>query len=203
MNVSLNEVEALAKKATRGAGYPWGLAEDAAKAVRFLCSNGVDGCAALAGTLRVFDGAQLHNRMPRQVDGFWQAETGDACPIALGAALLDRAGLTTGQVQTVGPIVHPILLVPFIAQIALVNGCAMRFHAGSFQVVTDGKFIETLGAISEHADTARVEQEGKLKAPNSHVSRATPDAAVWDVLNAFAHKTYAPATEESRRKGAG
>ena len=46
MNLSLNEVEATAKKATRGAGYPWGLAEEAGKAVRWLCGAG---CGWLRG----------------------------------------------------------------------------------------------------------------------------------------------------------
>ena len=32
MNLSLNEVDAMAKKAARGAGYSWGLAEEAGKA---------------------------------------------------------------------------------------------------------------------------------------------------------------------------
>ena len=43
MSLSLNEVESLAKKAARGTGYPWGLAEEAAKASRWLAARGVDG----------------------------------------------------------------------------------------------------------------------------------------------------------------
>ncbi|NND22495.1 MAG: DUF3726 domain-containing protein, partial [Silicimonas sp.] len=42
MSYSLNEVEATAKKAARGAGYPWGLAEEAAKATRWLCAHDID-----------------------------------------------------------------------------------------------------------------------------------------------------------------
>ena len=40
MSYSLNEFEALALKAARGAGLPWGLAEEAGKAVRILSSFG-------------------------------------------------------------------------------------------------------------------------------------------------------------------
>ena len=36
MNVSMNEVESMAKTAARGAGYSWGLAEEAGKATRWL-----------------------------------------------------------------------------------------------------------------------------------------------------------------------
>jgi hypothetical protein len=34
-------------------------------------------------------------------------------------------------------------------------------------------------------------------------TRATPNPKAWDILTRFAHRTYAPATEESRRLGAG
>lgn len=56
MVLSLNEVQVTAKKAARGAGYPWGIAEEAGQAARWLCSHGLDGCAALAGVLARFDG---------------------------------------------------------------------------------------------------------------------------------------------------
>ncbi|WP_172978117.1 DUF3726 domain-containing protein [Roseovarius sp. THAF27] len=35
MTWSLNEIEALARKPTRGAGYPWGLAEETGRAARW------------------------------------------------------------------------------------------------------------------------------------------------------------------------
>ena len=72
MSFALNEVEATAKKATRGAGYPWGLAEEAAKATRWLCAQGLDGVAILAGAL-TRDGERY------------------VCPITEGARLSDQA----------------------------------------------------------------------------------------------------------------
>ena len=51
MSYSLNEMEATAKRAARGAGYSWGLAEEASKATRWLCTQGLDGAAELAHVL--------------------------------------------------------------------------------------------------------------------------------------------------------
>ena len=48
MSFSLNEVGATAKRAARGAGYAWGLAEEASEATRWLCAQGLDGAAQLA-----------------------------------------------------------------------------------------------------------------------------------------------------------
>ena len=49
---SLNEIEALAKKAARGSGCSWGVAEDAGRAVRWLEARGLPGAEALGTLLR-------------------------------------------------------------------------------------------------------------------------------------------------------
>ena len=43
MTFSLNEIEAIGKRAARGAGLPWGLAEEAGKAARWLTARGLPG----------------------------------------------------------------------------------------------------------------------------------------------------------------
>ncbi len=91
MTLSLNEVDALAKKATRGAGYPWGHAEEAGKAVRWLCQNGVDGCAILARTLAHFDGRDGASGTPDVTQTPWQSPGDTLCPIIAGTALSDMA----------------------------------------------------------------------------------------------------------------
>ena len=57
--VSSNEVDALAKKAAKGAGMPWGLAAEAGKATRWLADRGLPGPAVLADLLEtpVADGS--------------------------------------------------------------------------------------------------------------------------------------------------
>ena len=48
MNWSLNELDAMARKAARGAGYSWGLAEEAGRATRWLAAAGLPGPMCLA-----------------------------------------------------------------------------------------------------------------------------------------------------------
>ena len=52
-NYSLGEIDALARKATRGAGYSWGIAEEAGKAVRWLSAYGFSGAETLAKYLSI------------------------------------------------------------------------------------------------------------------------------------------------------
>ncbi|MGR3485095.1 MAG: DUF3726 domain-containing protein [Paracoccaceae bacterium] len=84
MILSLGEVEALSRKAARGAGLPWGLAEEAGRAVRHLHALGLDGASALAACLGR-----------------------PGCPIAAGCALSDGLG------PPASPVASPLLLLAF------------------------------------------------------------------------------------------
>ena len=74
MTLSLNEIESTAKKAARGGGYPWGLAEEAASATRWLHSNDLDGCAALASLLDRVDGQEITSWSPNPCNNVWSVE---------------------------------------------------------------------------------------------------------------------------------
>jgi len=84
---SLNEIESLAKKATRGAGRSWGLAEEAGKATRWLCAAGLPGAEALAALLERTDGTAHADLSPALSGDRWQARGGTLCPLIAGAAL--------------------------------------------------------------------------------------------------------------------
>ena len=199
MSISLNEVDAMSKKAARGAGYPWGLAEEAGKAVRFLCANGLDGCAALAEVLERFDGDVCVPALTTE----WRAEVGSLCPLTLGAALSDRAGVNGPVPITCRDIVQPLLLLPFAANIAKVRRSVVAVSVGSTTCMTDGTLLAMTGKMPAEADIVTVSQGHELPHALPQRSRAHPTSPIWEKLNAFAHRTYAPATEESRRKGAG
>lgn len=96
MNLSLNEIEALCKKAARGAGMSWGLAEEAAKAARWLSAQGMEGPALLAAQLRLNDGTDYAQLAPRIEADRWSSAGRSMCPLIAGATLSDHAQLITG-----------------------------------------------------------------------------------------------------------
>ncbi|WP_424973246.1 DUF3726 domain-containing protein [Dinoroseobacter sp. S76] len=210
MTLSLNEVEAAARKATRGAGYPWGIAEDAGKATRWLCARGLDGCAALAEALSRFDGASLAEIAPNPAGAVWTAPAGELCPLMTGTTLSDHAGLSdhVGLVDAAElrlvEVAVPLLLLPFVASMAAQRDRCVTLTWTEGSAVTDGSDLSLATLPPPNTPWVTVAPGGALGAarlPRS--SRATPAPEAWDTLNRFAHRTYAPATEESRRKGAG
>lgn len=204
MTLSLNEVEATAKKAARGAGYPWGLAEEAGRAVRCLCAHDLDGCAALARLLAQTDGADLSGWTPQTGDGDWTAASGTLCPLITGAALSDRAGLLSQGGIGLDWTAEPLLLVPFALLCARRLGVVVAVAWGTSKATTDGTGIAIAGLLAGPAcDRVGIWAGGGHQRAMRRRYRADPSPEVHAALDRLAHRTYAPATEASRLRGAG
>ena len=207
MSFSLNEVDAMGKKAARGAGFDWGVAEEAGRAARWLCANGIDGVAALAAALSRADGADPLTRAPVSLDGDWRAESGELCPLMAGAALGDAATLWAGTGKRLRRIAAPVLLLPFAALAARRLGGPVTLEWAGARAVTDGRALHVAGAaravMAARAEAVAASAGGALANPGPMLTRATPDRADWAALSALAQRTYAPRTEQSRLLGAG
>lgn len=205
MNLALIEVEAMAKKAARGAGYSWGIAEEAAKATRWLCAAGFDGVATLAKVLQTVDGQDLATMTPSALGGDWQGSSDTLCPLATGAALSDGAVFWAEAGKTASNVIAPLLLLPFAANAALQLGRPVTLSWQGAQLVTDGQSVSGPSSLvtPDQQKTVQVQLGGKIIDTTPTRLRATPSDADWATLERFAHRTYAPDTEESRLKGAG
>ena len=204
MTYSLNEIEAHAKKAARGGGYDWGVAEEAGKAVRWLASHGLPGAEALAVHLEL----QANDGPPQTLDGDWSSATGALCPLTTGIALNDCADrLMVDQQQIMRNVTQPLLVVPFAAWAALHIKAPLTVAWDNVQATTNGYdlYIEgpddELNAARTSALHCRMAQGDHPLAPPK--SRGDVGTDVWARLNAFAQRTCAPATEASRLLGAG
>lgn len=203
--LSLGEAEALSRKAARGAGFDWGTAEEAGRAVRWLCAHHLPGGEALAGLLTVSDGVPPAHRAP--VCGtVWRARAGCLCPVTAGAALADRAGAGP-QAVTLADLARPLLLMPFAQAAAARSGGALRVDWAGFRadvaagavalVTTEAVALSRVGEVTCRPVPAP-QGEGL-----SRGYRAAIDAAALATLERFAARTYAPATRAGRLAGAG
>ena len=210
MTFSLNEIETMGKRAARGAGLAWGLAEEAGKAARWLAARGLPGAGELGEVLTRHDGVAYEDLAPTIADGVWTAPSGRLCPLIAGPALCDRASLlAAGETVELGATAQPLLLVPYLAGAAKLAGTALEISwAGVALVVTAGGF--TFDG-DRAALTARSVPDVRCRRADGNVTgmdiaepnAAAVDAETWSRLEAFAQRTYAPATETSRLVGAG
>ena len=209
MTFSLNEIEAMGKRAARGAGLPWGLAEEAGKAARWLTARGLPGPEELAEILTRNDGKGYDELAPVSTEGVWHTPSGRLCPLVSGAALCDRAAeVAAGHEFELGPTAQPLLLAPYIAAAANLadtvielswTGVTMVFTPRGVSIKGDRAALTARGADS--VQCRRIESDldvSPVGAPGRDI-----DAETWSRLNAFALRIFAPATEASRIAGAG
>lgn len=206
MTHSLNEVEALAKKAARGAGLSWGEADEAGKAVRWLCGLRCDGVGVFARWLGSSE-RELDNAPLSVSDPVWRSLSGRLDPFRCGAMLSDFAHRLPEQrrIEWAG-LSFPLLILPFVARSALHIRQPVSVSWGAVSMVSDGHGVtlsDDAGLLADSCDIAVVSLDCAMGAQAASVTRAYPAADDLAVLEAFAHRTYAPATEESRRLGAG
>ncbi len=196
-NYSLTEIEAHCKKAARGAGYQWGEAEDLSKAVRWLCYNGQDGLQIVLNLLQKIDSRTDEYRpTPALFKGEHLAEV---CGLSLGCTLSDR-----GADALNGMTVNTNLISPMIAIAVLGNSlhdCAMKVTTDDGTAFVSASYAEFDGTF----DTTQSMQFEKLALSTKDTCKKITDITpgLWAAVNVYAHRTYVPATEESRLKGAG
>jgi hypothetical protein len=194
MIVSLNEIETTALKAARGAGYPWGLAEEAGKACRWLAEREERDFGWLAPLYAILQAPPPPG----------------SCPIARGAALADDPGGALPAGTTGLGVIHaPGLVIPFLVSAActlgeplLLSAEGLRFRASpgeeAFECRSWTAVAQPSAVTITRGGPMPLLRLLKRKGPGVAVS-----AQYWRFLDPFVARTYVPESESSRLKGAG
>lgn len=207
LDLSIGEFTALVAKAFRGAGYPWGLTEEAAFASGWLAEAGIDAAQVVLDLLEAnedahVDGPALDSHIIDAGKWHWGSATHTQCPVRVGAAILDLGRCAT---LTVDGLIAPLLVAPFLSTLIVdvgAGGYVVEWHGGRCEVGASG--LQLSGTDASGPTTATITSNPKLDLIDCvRKDRARLDAKTMNELTAFAHRTYAPATKASRLRGAG
>ena len=200
---SLGEAFALCRAAARGAGLPWGMADECGRAARWLLQNHLP-LEPLAALLehRAGVGAPDPDARPLRAAAAGRA----LCPLLTGALLADEArALAREGGRDLDKTAWPILLAPFLSGVGEEvewkwRGARVFLRRGGIWTRSEADALRTAAA-----DWAAVRPRGgdMLIPPDARPAEyPPPPAAFWDRMGALAARTYVPSGEESRR-GAG
>jgi hypothetical protein len=187
LDLSLNEVETLALKAARGAGLPWGLAEDAGRAAVWMARHVGAWATALLAVLE----APL-----------------EKSPLLLGGMLADYA--TAGGTRNAGRVIAPLWALPNLTVIdrpAVICLDALEIACNPGRTPTATASADALAALPEAVLRVAYSRSAPLPdLPHAlavQFHRSSVAMADWRHLDALVQRTYVPASERSRLTGAG
>ena len=217
MWVSLNEIEQTASKGARGAGYGWGLAEEAGAAARWLAMRGLPFLQPLTmGVLKQMQRLESFDSARRIGSSHRPVETANRLgPISVLTALSDELLLLpplTGELS-IRALAAPVLVLPALARISkrydkplLVRwpGVAIDCRAGTLTVDDAGR-AGLQAVLADWFTVTRLTAApiANQAVPNLRHQGADVNENQWRELTAFACRMYIPEAETSRLGGAG
>ena len=193
---TLSEITSTCQKAARGAGCPWGLAEEAGIAARVLAMHGLPGPETVARLLRTPRACPCDGRV-----------TAPACGIAAAARLSDRIGALDGDETTLEATAGTLLLAAPLLLEAAQGGGGFTLTCDGVTLACGPGGVQVAAAPGDwpsaaHRITLRRSAPPDAAIPATWTSREI-DGESWQRLEALAARTLVPDSDSSRAAGAG
>ena len=215
MSLSLNQIESTARKAVRGAGLCWGLAEDAGRAVSRLEMAGLPGMRWLVELLDSLDHQNPEVCRLECQNNIWHAANGVLSPLVAGPSLADwiysPARIPGDAGRRLLGVVCPNILIGYTSIAVLLSASPFRLAWDQTRVAVAPDHLRISGPL-EHSGASDVGLAAQQDADMSNqgairysfkVAACEVDRCTLDVLESLAYRTYVEASESSRLSGAG
>ena len=118
---TLSEIDTTSKRATRGAGFSWGIAEEVGKNMRLLELYGLPGIKNLNKFLKDYKEKQFQKIT--LISETNNPNKNPFCPITLGANFMDQVNLLDKKINIeISNLAFPILFIPFVSRASEIIG---------------------------------------------------------------------------------
>ena len=192
---SLSEIDTTSKRASKGAGFSWGVAEEIGKGVRSLELFGLPGIKNLNLYLN-----KIGINHPKKIHQIGKENKDkELCPIYCGIAFLDQCQ----KIETLKKIKfynvnYPILIIPFISKASEILGKKILINLKNSSLLMNYNksiLLKNLGEeIIEAADEISIEFLENKNLFSDHE---------WKELYKLSEKTFVEESESLKTKGAG
>ncbi|WP_158818878.1 DUF3726 domain-containing protein [Methylocapsa sp. S129] len=205
--LSLNEVESLAAKVGRGAGFSWGLAEEIGRGARRLAQGGFPWADALLALAEKAEAMQAPSPAQAEQWRVHRSETDSTttlCPVRTAALLIDDPAILQAALMHLRNVGLPIWIVGVLAAPSAAGGFEVAWPTASAWVDRQGVMPKAPGGawLTPAADVTI--SPGAAPSRETRPPRRTiVDDVVLTALGSFAARVNVPASESSRAMGAG
>ena len=194
---SFSEIDTTSKRASKAAGFSWGVAEEIGKSIRSLELFGLPGVINLNLYLKKIK--KNHPKKLNRIDKENKPNDKELCPIYSGVAFLDRCRqLETLQSIKFYNVSYPLLMLPFISKASELLGKKIltQYNNISFLLNFDKSIFSTNvdKRVNPLANEINIEF---LENKNSFSEKD------WKELYKLSEETFVEESESSKSKGAG
>jgi len=192
---SLSEIDTTSKRASKAAGFSWGIAEEIGKAIRSLELFGLPGIKNLNLYLN-----KIEKKHPEKINQIIKENKNkESCPIYCGVAFLDQCQkieiLKNIKFYNVN---YPLLILPFISKASEIVGkkISIQFNTSSFLMnlnksIFSNNFDNMTIALADEVNIEFLENKNSFSDQE------------WKELYKISEKTFVEETDSSKEKGAG
>ena len=195
--ITLSEIDTTSKRATKAAGFSWGIAEEVGKNMRLLELYGLSGIKNLNEYFKNYKKKQY-----QKVSLI--SETNDSqkipyCPIILGTNFLDQISLleNINEIQ-IKNVAFPLLLLPFVSRASEIIGKRI------FIKIDEKEFLLNFNqSIYSNYLKSEILENSKLIKINFVENKNTFNENEWKELYKLSEDTFVEETDSLKASGAG
>ena len=194
---SLSEIETVSKRASRAAGYSWGVAEEVAKNIRLLEIFNLPGIKNLNSFFKKKKELRLENISLINKDN--EANKNGYCPIIAGLNCLDQIRTIDNLNEiTFKKVAYPLLFLPFISRASEVIGKRI------FLKIDDNEFLLNFNnnIYSNHAKNEIIETAENIYLKVLE-NRDSFEEKEWNELYKLSEETFVEENDSLKQSGAG
>ena len=194
---SLSEIDTTSKRASKAAGFSWGVAEEIGKSIRSLELFGLPGIINLNLYLKKIK--KNHPEKLNKIDKENKPQNKELCPIYCGVAFLDQCKRLENLVSIkFYNVNYPLLILPFISRASEILGkkILVQFNNTSFLTNFDKSILlkNIDNKVSSLANEISIEF---LENKNSFSDQD------WNELYKLSEETFVEESDSLKQSGAG
>ena len=192
---SLSEIDTTSKRASRAAGFSWGIAEEIGKAIRNLELFGLPGIMNLNLYLKKIK--KKHPEKLKKIEK--ENKNKELCPIYCGVAFLDQCKhLETLKTIKFYNINYPMLILPFVSKASEILGkkILVKFNKSSFLI----NFNKSI--LSENIERQIIALANEISIDFLESKNSFSDQE-WKEIYKLSEETFVEESESLKAKGAG
>ncbi len=195
---SFSEIDTTSKRASKAAGFAWGIAEEIGKNMRNLEMFGLPGIKNLNLYLQKIK--KTPTEKLKKIEKNNKPKSKEFCPIYCGAAFLDNCKkLETLRLIKFFNVSYPLLFLPFLSRASDVVGkkISVKYEKSNFLL----NFDRTI--FSNNINNDKIVSKAKEISIEFLENNNSFSLKEWKKLYKLSEETFVEETDSSKKKGAG